>query len=159
MEKNEIRPIFHTTHNNQFQVDYEPKSERLSRRAFRDIIEEHWLPRSLQWLWTAANLAFLPYRVPIAPGGSDRREPSWGWEVSFFIIVFAATAAANKKPALQHRGRTLPVGWGRELLLSPSAGRPQQGSEKPCLSQYQRLLYTNPPLFEISQDLSPIEHW
>lgn len=63
------------------------------------------LPENLLWLWTVASLASLQYRVPVAPGGTDKQETSWSWEVSFFIIVFATTTAANKKPALQ------PVEW------------------------------------------------
>ena len=111
--------------------------------------------------WAAAYLAAQPRRVLAAPRGTEKPELSWNREASFIIAFVAATAssAVDEKAGLGPR-RELFL-WGAEdsaflvmCLLGPSCA-----GEEPSLSQYQRWLCINAPLFEIYQALlSPAQH-
>lgn len=158
MERNWIRPIFHGTHNNQFQVGYKWKYGRLDHRAVGNPIKECWLPGSLPCLRTVAHPAPSAWHVLVAPGATGEWEPIWSQEVSSFILSCAATTAANT-PASSLKGELFLWLGKAALLLGPSAGRPQQGNEKPSLSQHQRLLCVNPSVWISQVLLSPIEHW
>lgn len=101
------------------------KSERLGHQTLRDITEEYWLPRSLQWLY-CGQPGFLTRSVPFASGGTNKREPSWSSEVGFFIIFFAKLLQLLKKPAF-HCRENFSCAMGNEVLHSPSAGRTSAG--------------------------------
>lgn len=100
----------HISHHTEksFQVDYEPKCERLDHRAFRGIIGEYWLPESLRWL-SCDQPGFLT----LGPGGTEKSVPSSSSLLPLQLL------SGNLLSALK---RPLPVGWGGRACLACRLG-------------------------------------